>query len=418
MLTTKTGTGASSSSAERPLGRRRARWRNSRGAVVAESPDEAEDGEPDEEAEEAESPEVAAMNGIRGEGVSEYRAGKWGRYVRAPDIYFDIMRRFGKRFVALGEIASIRFGVKTGCDAFFMPKDITANAGRVRERPHLPPTLRRRTRKDVESGKLRIIKAGEGGVHPIEAKHLAPEVHSLMKVDRPSLRRGPGSRCLVGERADGQAQGEIAVGLALPSIRHDGDVSSSKSKPVPVPKRSTCSTPRSVVRPNRPGSSRASRSGRWPSSTGTSSRRIRRLFAITTCSTWRPQPVGRRRGTCGRAEFNARGLVEDFYGRFAGTEGNLKTEVVDVDLMEVPDPRGVSADLAKRLANALERMGKRDVGRLVEEQLMDCHTPERPTSWRPGRWSSRMSYSNPTAATWTMPSFNCWGCPTRRNAMN
>ena len=65
-------------------------------------------------------------------GNGDYRAGKWGRYVRAPDIYFDIMRRFGKRFVALGEIAAIRFGVKTGCDAFFMPKDMTAeHAGRA-----------------------------------------------------------------------------------------------------------------------------------------------------------------------------------------------------------------------------------------------------------------------------------------------
>ena len=50
---------------------------------------------------------------------------------------------------------------------------------------------------------------------------------------------------------------------------------------------------------------------------------------------------------------------------------------MDVNLLEVPDPRGVSADLAKRLADALERMGKREVGRLVEEQLMDCHSPER-----------------------------------------
>ena len=33
--------------------------------------------------------------------------------------------------------------------------------------------------------------------------------------------------------------------------------------------------------------------------------------------------------------------------------------------------------MAKRLADALQRMGKREVGRLVEEQLMDCHTPER-----------------------------------------
>jgi len=71
------------------------------------------------------------------------------------------------------------------------------------------------------------------------------------------------------------------------------------------------------------------------------------------------------------------GLFKTFYGRFAGTEGNLKTEVVDVNLLEVPDPRGISPDIAHRLADALGRMAKREVGRLVEEQLMDCHTPER-----------------------------------------
>ncbi|MBM4029405.1 MAG: hypothetical protein FJ280_29015 [Planctomycetes bacterium] len=71
------------------------------------------------------------------------------------------------------------------------------------------------------------------------------------------------------------------------------------------------------------------------------------------------------------------GLFKTFYGRYAGTEGNLKTEVVDVNLLEVPDPRGISTDRAKRLADALDRMSRREVGRLVEEQLMDCHTPDR-----------------------------------------
>jgi hypothetical protein len=71
------------------------------------------------------------------------------------------------------------------------------------------------------------------------------------------------------------------------------------------------------------------------------------------------------------------GLFKTFYGRYAGTEGNLKTEVIDVNLLDVPDPRGVTADLAKRLGEALDRMSQRDVGRLVEEQLMNCHTPER-----------------------------------------
>ena len=71
------------------------------------------------------------------------------------------------------------------------------------------------------------------------------------------------------------------------------------------------------------------------------------------------------------------GLFKTFYGRFAGTEGNLETMIIDVNLLEVPDPRGISGKLAKRLADALERMSQREVGRLVEEQLMDCHTPDR-----------------------------------------
>ena len=42
------------------------------------------------------------------------------------------------------------------------------------------------------------------------------------------------------------------------------------------------------------------------------------------------------------------GLFKTFYGRFAGTEGNLKTEVVDVNLIEVPDPRLASKEVSKR----------------------------------------------------------------------
>src|SRR5439155_8540475 len=55
----------------------------------------------------------------------EYGGGKWGKYLRAPDLYFTLVDRFRDRFVRLGEIAIIRFGVKSGCDAFFMPRDVT-----------------------------------------------------------------------------------------------------------------------------------------------------------------------------------------------------------------------------------------------------------------------------------------------------
>jgi hypothetical protein len=71
------------------------------------------------------------------------------------------------------------------------------------------------------------------------------------------------------------------------------------------------------------------------------------------------------------------GLFKTFYGRYAGTEGNLKTEVVDVNLIEIPDPRGVDERIAKRLVDSLQSMTRRTVGGLVDESLMDCHSYRR-----------------------------------------
>ncbi len=349
--------------------------------ALVETLDDTEAGDADEDGGAAEPPEVAAMNGINGKMLNEYRAGKWGRYVRAPDIYFDVMRRFGKRFVALGEIANIRFGVKSGCDAFFMPKDISA---KVLQEHQSDRTFRQNAggapRKDVEAGKLRIVEAGDRSVHPIEAKYLAPEVHSLMKVDRPVAHAADLDRVvlLVREPMDKLKTRSpwvwryLRYGMTAP-------FASSKSKPVPVPKRSTCAARdpwydlTGLVKPG---------IAFWPMS-----QQYRHIIAANP-----------ERLICNHNLFDVAapelsaietqalvavlnstlvGLFKTFYGRFAGTEGNLKTEVVDVNLLELPDPRGVSPGLAKRLAGALERMGNRDVGRLIEEQLMDCHTPER-----------------------------------------
>jgi methylase of polypeptide subunit release factors len=350
-------------------------------AVATDGANEAENGETDEEAGEAESPEVAAMNGMRGEEASGYRAGKWGRYVRAPDIYFDIMRRFGKRFVALGEIASIRFGVKTGCDAFFMPKDITATVLRECQSDR---TFRQNAggapRKDVESGKLRIVEAGDGSVHPIEAEYLAPELHTLRKMLRTVVRAVDLDRVvlLVGEPLGKLAAKSpwvwryLRYGIAA-------TFASSKSKPVPLPKRSTCAARDpwyDLTALLHPGIAF------WPMAhqyihviPGNPEGLVcnHRLFDIGNTN------LSQHESESLVAILNSTlvALWKNFYGRYTGTEGSLDTEVVDAKLVHVPDPRGVSARLAKRLADALERMGKRDVGRLVEEQLMDCHTPER-----------------------------------------
>ena len=310
-----------------------------------------------------------------------YKAGKWGRYLRAPDFYFDIMRRFGSRFVALGEIAQVRFGVKSGCDAFFMPKDITQKM--LAERP-TDRAFREHAggapRKDVESGKLKIIKAGDGSIHPIEAEYLKPELHSLMKVDRPIVRAADLDRVvlMVCEPMD-KLKAKAPWAWRYLRYGEKATFTSSKSKSVPVPKRSTVAGRDpwyDLTRLVCPGIAF------WPKAQ--QYRHIipmNRESIIGNCNLYdvASEKLKNVEKNALVAILNSTliGFFKTFYGRFAGTEGNLKTEVVDVNLMEVPDPRGVSRKVAKRLADALESMNKRDVGRLIEEQLMDCHEPGR-----------------------------------------
>jgi hypothetical protein len=54
----------------------------------------------------------------RGIQVKEYVAGKWGRYLRAPDLYFELLDRFSSRFAKLGTLVDVRRGITSGCDAF------------------------------------------------------------------------------------------------------------------------------------------------------------------------------------------------------------------------------------------------------------------------------------------------------------
>ncbi len=52
--------------------------------------------------------------------VGKYTGDKWGgKYLRAPDIYWKILEKAGDKLVRLGDIAEVRFGIKTGCNEFF-----------------------------------------------------------------------------------------------------------------------------------------------------------------------------------------------------------------------------------------------------------------------------------------------------------
>ncbi|MCX6022410.1 MAG: hypothetical protein NTZ05_11910, partial [Chloroflexi bacterium] len=55
------------------------------------------------------------------------------------------------------------------------------------------------------------------------------------------------------------------------------------------------------------------------------------------------------------------------FGRPVGREGILKTEVVDVKMMLVPDPRRATPEIAARLQDAMDRISARPIRPIIEE---------------------------------------------------
>jgi len=117
--------------------------------------------------------------------AGQYYGDKWGVYVRGPQVWFDLLHRFEEQFCMLGDLASVRFGVKTGKDAFFYPKDVSRSVLEQEPDPKSFALEFGATRKEVLSGKVRIVACGEklGELRPIESKYLEPEIHSLMEIE-------------------------------------------------------------------------------------------------------------------------------------------------------------------------------------------------------------------------------------------
>lgn len=54
----------------------------------------------------------------------KYTGDKWGgKYLRAPDIYWTILEKGKDKLVRLGDVAEVRFGIKTGANEFFYLDD-------------------------------------------------------------------------------------------------------------------------------------------------------------------------------------------------------------------------------------------------------------------------------------------------------
>jgi len=315
----------------------------------------------------------------KGMGALDYGGGKWGRYLRAPDFYFEIMREFGHRFTRMGDIATIKFGIKSGCDAFFMPRNVSAKL--LEENPsntewNVLPLMKRCKRSEVEAGKVIVVKCGDNTLHPIEAEFVRPEVHSLMQVDRPIVSPEQLDRVVLWvSKKLKELKGTYAHDFINWGSKQT--FQSNKSKSVPVPERETCA--------NRELwydlTGLKSGVGFWPMA-----QQYRHIIPanpnglVCNHNLFDIHPLNLDRNSVQALipilNSTIVAFIKPFYGRYAGTEGNLKTEVVDSLLIEIPDPRNTTVPILQRLTTAFASMQQREVTHLVEEAFRQCHTKE------------------------------------------
>jgi hypothetical protein len=334
---------------------------------MAESPSEEEDDNG------STLKEAAAMYRIG----SDYVAGKWGRFLRAPDLYFRLLRNYRTGFLRLGEIAEVKFGLKSGCDAFFMPRDVTddivadVNGGMAWNNIGLMTPCKR---SEVDNGNVRIVRAGDNTLHPIETEYLRPEIHSLMQVDRPVVRAADSDRVVLWVNKSLTELGNTYAGKYI-RWGTKQTFPSKKSKAVPVPQRSTCAS-RPVwydLTTNTNGVAFWPMTQKYRHIVAANPDGIlcnHRLFYIN------PRNLSNTEAQILPAILNSTlvALVKHFYGRYAGTEGTLDTEIIDCLLLDVPNPKRVTSVLFARMSNAFESICSRSVTHLVGESMLQCHS--------------------------------------------
>jgi hypothetical protein len=153
---------------------------------------------------------------------------------------------------------------------------------------------------------------------------------------------------------------------------------SKKSKPVPVPKRTSCAArdPWYDLTRTKPGDFFWPMIQQYRHLAPANPERLicnKRLFDIHPLDLNEAQ----RRSLLAIANSTLVGLWKFYYGRYAGTEGAMDTDVIDVNLLEIPDPRHVTKAVAMKLQDAFAKLCRRDTSPMVEEEFMECHSAER-----------------------------------------
>lgn len=298
------------------------------------------------------------------ETAGEYYGGKWGVFLRAPDLWFELLDRYGKKFTPLGLQAEIRFGVKSGKDEFFFPKDCSATCLASLSDPVAFQHEYGVSRDEVVLGDIKLVLAGEkrGEIHALEAKYLEPEVHSLMEVKGFSVKPEDCSRMIF---LVPSPRKKLVGTKALNYI--DWGESRGYQNGATCAQRVTDTREWYDLTAHRRGFAF------WPKA-----QQYRHVVPRNdqdlqaNCNLYDLFPADGIDPVALTAVLNSTIAVLSKYqfGRPVGNEGNLKTEIVDVSMMLIPSLVGAPKAQLLKLEAAFERMTKREPLQFLPVQRM------------------------------------------------
>ena len=291
----------------------------------------------------------------------EYPGGKWGQHVRGPDSWFELMERARSRMAPLHELALVRFGFKTGADRFFCVRDVTRR--HLDNIPDPQAFLDRWGISRRDTRRVRIVRDGMNVEHLVERRFLEPELHSLMEVKRAVVRASDVGRMVINasvprSRLRGTHFADY-VAYAERQDWHTGPTIASRARTRPWYDLGLL-----------PKSERApvvwAKSQQYRHAVPLNGDRL-----AVNCNLYDVWPFDTPKSDLLWAVLNGTVtvLAKHQFGRAAGVEGNLKTEVVDVNMMLVPDVRKASPEAAARAVAACERIARRDARRFLYEEF-------------------------------------------------
>ena len=110
----------------------------------------------------------------------EYIGSKWGgKYLRAPDIYFTILKKGKGKLIKLGDIAEVSRGFTTGVNEFFYVEDVTDKVNILQIKPKIKNMEDFSNIEEIKKAGLRITyNRGDDAYWLIEEEFLKPVIKS------------------------------------------------------------------------------------------------------------------------------------------------------------------------------------------------------------------------------------------------